>query len=107
MTSGRPSGPAPPSPVAYTPIACGLYDVLEATAVRGRPVRVAYTDDTGREVVVETVIADVGSRGGAEFVWLGSGAVVRADRIVRVGETAFLDEACPVPAVQRPEEHRA
>lgn len=91
----------------YSPIACGLYDVLEATAVRGRPVRIVYLDAAGAEVAVETPIADVGSRDGAEWVHLGTGAVVRADRLVRVGETAFAGEACAVPAVQRPEEHRA
>jgi Rho-binding antiterminator len=68
----------------YTPVACGFYDVLEAAALRGTPVEVVHVDGGGAEVRLATPLADVFSRGGAEFVRLADGREVRLDRLVRV-----------------------
>lgn len=67
----------------YRPIACGVHDHLEAYAVRRTRVRVAWRDgDATREA--ETTIADVFAADGADWVRLGTGDVVRADRLVAV-----------------------
>lgn len=80
---------------AYRSIACGLYDHLEIAAMRGRPLPVVYRDEVGQRVEREAVVADVFSRDGAEWLRLegASGETVRLDRLIRVGETVFRDEA--------------
>ena len=77
---------------AYTPIACSFHDRLEDAAVRQRPVRLVWTDPQG-ERVAETTVADVFARGGADWVRLGTGETVRADRLVSLDGHA-LGGAC-------------
>ncbi len=68
----------------YTLVACGVHDRLEHWAVRGDRVEVVWrVGDAERRA--RTTIADVYARGGADWVRLGTGAEVRADRLVRVG----------------------
>lgn len=68
----------------YTLVACGVHDRLEHWAVRGDRVEVVWRDGDA-ERRAHTTIADVYARGGADWVRLGTGAEVRADRLVRVG----------------------
>lgn len=68
----------------YHPIDCGLHDVLEASAVRRRPCRIRYREPDGSVEEVRTVIADIFTRDGAEFVRLEAGPVVRLDRLETV-----------------------
>ncbi|WP_412069665.1 hypothetical protein [Rubrivirga sp. IMCC43871] len=71
----------------YTPIACSVHDRLESWAVRRTTVAVVWRDGDA-EHTAETTIADVFARGGADWVRLGTGAEVRADRLVTVGGVA-------------------
>ena len=72
-----------PDAVGYAPIACGLHDRLEHWAVRRSAVEVVWRDgETERQSV--TTVADLYARGGADWVCLGTGAEVRADRLVCV-----------------------
>ena len=71
----------------YTPIACSVHDRLESWAVRRTTVAVVWRDGDA-ERTAETTIADVFARGGADWVRLGTGAEVRADRLVTVGGVA-------------------
>ena len=76
----------------YTPIACAFHDRLEDAAVRRQPVRVVWRDLQG-ERVAQTTVDDVFARDGADWVRLGTGETVRADRLVSLdGHT--LPEAC-------------
>ena len=68
---------------AYTPIACAVHDRLEHWAVRREPVEVLWVEGGGERSAV-TEITDVFARDGADWVRLGTGAEVRADRLVRV-----------------------
>ncbi len=72
------SGDAAP----YRPIDCGLYDRVEAAALRGVPVRLRLGggDPAGRVAV----IADVFARDGADWLRLDGGEVLRLDRVVSV-----------------------
>ena len=70
--------------LAYTPIACAMHDRLEHWAVRRTPVEVVWRD-ADAEHTATTTLDDVFARGGADWVRLGTGAEVRADRLVRVG----------------------
>jgi Rho-binding antiterminator len=65
----------------YTPIACAFHDRLEDAAVRQRPVRLVWRDPQG-ERTAETTVADVFAKEGADWVRLGTGETVRADRLV-------------------------
>ncbi|MEM1055646.1 MAG: hypothetical protein AAGI52_08965 [Bacteroidota bacterium] len=76
----------------YTPIACGFHDRLESAAVRRQSVRVVWHDLQG-ERVAETTVDDVFAKEGADWVRLGTGETVRADRLVSLGEHRLAD-AC-------------
>ena len=71
----------------YAPIACGVHDRLEHWAVRGEPVAVVWREGDA-ERVVEARIVDVVARDGADWVVLGTGETVRADRLVSVDGVA-------------------
>lgn len=75
-------------PTDYTPIACAFHDRLEHWAVRRQPVAVVWREGEA-ERSATTEIADVFARDGADWVRLGSGAEVRADRLVRVDGVAL------------------
>ena len=68
---------------AYRPIACGLYDRLEAVAVHQTTVRVVWHDSAGTHEST-TRIADVFAEGGADWVRLDTGETVRADGLTSV-----------------------
>ena len=76
--------PSPRPAAPYVPVACGFHDQLEHHAVRGVPVEVVWREaDAERRAV--TTVADVAARDGADWVHLGTGDEVRADRLVSVG----------------------
>lgn len=79
----NPGSPTAAGDERYAPVACGFFDRLESWAVRGAPVDVVWREG-GAERGARTVIADVFARDGADWVRLGSGDLVRADRLVSV-----------------------
>lgn len=79
-------------PETYTPIACAFHDCLEHWAVRGDRVEVVWRDAAVEHRRTDRV-ADVFARDGADWVRLGDGTEVRADRLVSVGGVA-LGPAC-------------
>ena len=85
MTDPLESRPQPSPPAApYVPVACGVHDRLEHHAVRGVPVEVVWQEGAAARRAVTTV-ADLAARDGADWVVLGTGDRVRADRLVSVG----------------------
>ncbi|MEM6325624.1 MAG: hypothetical protein AAF791_00765 [Bacteroidota bacterium] len=74
----------------YTPIACGFHDRLEDSAVRREPVRVVWREGQS-ERTEATTVDDVFARDGADWVRLGTGETVRADRLVSIGEHRLAD----------------
>lgn len=81
-----------PAAAGYVPIDCGVHDRLEHWAVRRTPVEVVWQDGAA-ERRASTTVDDVFARGGADWVRLGTGLEVRADRLVRVGGVA-VTAAC-------------
>lgn len=71
----------------YTPIACAVHDRLEHWAVRGASVEVVWSDAEAERRSTDR-IADVFAREGADWVRLGDGTEIRADRLVSVGGIA-------------------
>ncbi|MEM7788426.1 MAG: hypothetical protein AAF594_11935 [Bacteroidota bacterium] len=79
----------------YTPIACALHDHLEHHAVRGATVEVVWRGPEAEHTQTDRV-ADVFARDGADWIRLGDGTEVRADRIVSVDGVGF-GAACRTP----------
>ena len=79
---------------AYIPISCSYYDRLEALAVRRTEVEIVYQKH-GEDVERTTLgtIDDVYSKGGAEYVRLNTGEIVRLDTLVSVNGIPLL-RAC-------------
>lgn len=65
----------------YRPVACGIYDMLEAAVVRRSPAVLLYYDHAGKESRYTGRILDVFARGSEEFVKLEGGEELRLDRI--------------------------
>jgi len=65
----------------YRTVSCGFHDVLEDAVVRRRVCLVHYRSDEGDAHQSTTTIGDLLVRDGAEFAQLGTGAVVRLDRL--------------------------
>ena len=68
----------------YVPVACSVHDRFESWAVRRTPVEVVWRSEDG-ERRAQTRITDVYARDGADWVALGTGDTVRADRLASVG----------------------
>lgn len=69
---------------SYTPPSCRLYDHLEASSMRRSAAVVIYKDENGHENALETTIADLFSKDGADWARLENGLVIRLDRLVSV-----------------------
>jgi Rho-binding antiterminator len=67
---------------SYHPISCDYHDLLETLATVGRPAEVSFRDGEGVLQARRTAITDVYSRGGAEYLVLGTGETVRLDRLI-------------------------
>ena len=65
----------------YVPVSCSFHDVLEDAAVRRTVRDITFRDAAGEERRVRSTIDDVWSKDGEEFARLGTGDVVRLDRL--------------------------
>ena len=79
----------------YRPVACGIYDMLEAAAVRRSPAVLIYCDHAGKEVRYTGRILEVCARGSEEFVRLEGGEALRLDRIRSLDGVA--NDRCALP----------
>ena len=70
----------------YTPLSCDRHDELEALAVRREAVRIRFRDAEG-EREAAGIIADIWAEGGAEYLRLDGGPVVRLDRLTKVSRS--------------------
>lgn len=69
----------------YQPLACSLYDNLEALATRKTRCVIVYkTENT--EHTTESIIVDLFARNGAEFLKLENGIVIRLDELITVND---------------------
>lgn len=84
---------ATPTPTAYAPISCEFHDLLEALATRGTVVPIVFRDGAGVLQARTARIADVYSRGGEEFLRMGTGEAIRLDRLAAVDGALLADHA--------------
>lgn len=75
--------------MTYRPIDCGLHDELLLRALRGGPVGLHWIDADGMPHEDTDRIADVSSRGGAEYLTTAGGLEIRLDRLTEVDGIAF------------------
>ena len=68
----------------YQPISCGLHDQLLAHATLRRNCTISYRDDMGQLQKTESLIQDVYTRDGAEYMKLEDGTIIRLDRLVQI-----------------------
>ena len=85
--------PDPP----YQPIACSVYDRIEQAAVRGTHHVVRYTAPDGSEVDARGRVADVFSRGGAEYLQVDGGPTIRLDRVRALDDAPRPDPGSDTP----------
>lgn len=74
----------------YKPIQCGLYDILEDRIVRR--VECALVFHKENETAPQSYsgrLLNVFSQGGAEFLMLEQGKLIRLDRIVKLDDIDF------------------
>lgn len=71
----------PPSD-AYTPIACGVHDRLEAYATRAVPCAIEYRSEEGETLRRVARFVDIYATQGVEYLELSTGERIRLDRIL-------------------------
>lgn len=67
----------------YQPLACSLYDQLEAFATKRELCKIVFHDDD-QEKEIEGTIVDLFSKDGVEFLKLNNGQAIRLDHLVAV-----------------------
>jgi Rho-binding antiterminator len=78
--------------VVYRPIACTLHDELEAAATRGDEIELIHVSEGHTERVTNTRIVDIGTRGNAEYLRLGTGQQIRLDRVLEFNGKPCTDD---------------
>ncbi|GJM35208.1 MAG: hypothetical protein DHS20C18_42090 [Saprospiraceae bacterium] len=73
----------------YVPIDCNFYDRIEAAIVLRKVVQLAYWDESGHNVLVETRLKDTLVTAGEEFLILPTGDSIRMDRIISLDGEAI------------------
>ncbi len=75
---------------SYKPISCNYHSVIEHYATKKIFCRLQYYTDINEFITVNTLITDVYTESGEEFIKISDGSFIRLDRIVRID-----DEAAP------------
>lgn len=69
----------------YQPIDCNYYDELVLFAMRKKKVTINYRAEGKEEVCIESIIKDVYSKEGEEFLLLENEKAIRLDQLIAVG----------------------
>ena len=72
----------------YTPIACSFHDLLLDRATRKASVDITYSDQ-GKELTINTIIKDVYTKEGEEFLLTTDKRVIRLDHLRSVDGIAL------------------
>jgi Rho-binding antiterminator len=75
----------------YRPINCEFHDLLEDLATLRKAVRMSFRSDHDLIERRDSVITDVFSRAGAEYLSLTTRETVRLDRIIEVGGACLAE----------------
>jgi Rho-binding antiterminator len=69
----------------YQPINCEFHDVIESYATRREAVDLVVVDPAEVNRTIRTVVCDVYSRNGEEFLLTGGGKKIRLDQVKSIG----------------------
>lgn len=69
----------------YQPINCEFHDAIESYATRGEPVDIVVEDPAENRRIIRTVVVDVYSRNGEEFLLTDAGERIRLDKVKSIG----------------------
>lgn len=78
----------------YDPIACGLYDRLEAEATLKRLVRLTVKEDNGALHQVVGLIKTFSARDGVEHLIMEDDTKIRLDKITHLNGELFASNVC-------------
>ncbi|UWX03679.1 hypothetical protein H1235_12745 [Pseudoxanthomonas sp. NC8] len=83
---------------AYLPVNCEFHDVLEATAMRGRPTAIHHRRADGQAAVSHARIVDLHAQDGIEYMDLDDGTRLRLDHVESVDgiQAGAFGPACAV-----------
>jgi Rho-binding antiterminator len=87
--------------VTYRPINCEFHDVLESCATLRKAVHIDSVLSNGTNQSRHVVIADLYSRGGAEYLILDDGETIRLDALLSVDGRGVDGRSLPVGARDR------
>lgn len=73
----------------YKPIACGLYDELELSALRKQKVKIVFLNDKNENELDEFVIADLFSKDKVEYLKTDADKIIRLDNIIELDNIIF------------------
>ena len=76
----------------YLPIACNFHDRLLHFATTREEVIVGYLDAQRQVQEVKAILVDVFSKGGAEWLRLSNGELIRLDSLVQVAGFYLKDD---------------
>ncbi|GAB4398533.1 MAG: hypothetical protein OHK0053_17380 [Microscillaceae bacterium] len=79
---------------SYQPIACGLYDQLEAWAVKRIEVEIVLEAENGLPQTLHQRIDTLKTLSGIEYMTLANQMTIRLDQIVSIDGLLFKDQAC-------------
>ncbi len=78
----------------YTPISCGLYDLLEAAAVKGIICDIKYLGENGEDCEVRQKITQLQSENKVEYMILEDSNKIRLDKIIALNGEPFPALKC-------------
>lgn len=77
----------------YKPISCDFHELLLAKATLKERCYIVYTS-SAEEIKIESIIIDVYTKSGEEFMLLENGTIIRLDHIISLNDTHLPDISC-------------
>ncbi|ADJ29647.1 hypothetical protein [Nitrosococcus watsonii] len=75
----------------YIPINCNFHDRLEALATLRKQCQIVYQTADGKVIETLDTIADIYTKNKEEFTVLGSGEIIRLDRLLEADGQSYLE----------------
>ncbi|ABA56745.1 hypothetical protein [Nitrosococcus oceani] len=75
----------------YIPINCNFHDQLEALATLRKQCHIFYQTMDGKIIETLDTITDIYTKNQEEFTVLGSGEIIRLDRLLEVDGQSYLE----------------
>jgi Rho-binding antiterminator len=73
----------------YKPIDCNLYDELILLIMRKQNIQILFQNESGAEEEMDTVLKDIYSKEGEEFILLENGNTLRLDKLLKIDGKDF------------------